>query len=281
MSPLARGWPARAIGIASPLLFLVAWEVASAAGLVRPQFFPRPTVILGHALDLALDGSLGRHAGITIARVAAAFTLALVPGVAVGLAMGISRRVRDGLDPLFALTYPIPSVLFLPLFSFVLGPAEAALVATSATSFFLVAYTTMTGVQQMDRTVLEAATHFGARGRTLFAKVLLPGAMPFIFTGMRLGLGYALIVVIAVEMASAQQGLGALIQNAGSFFQLDIIYVGIICIGFVALFMDMALRAVARRFLAARRGRPRGPGVGLLVPVVVPLPRGRSRCGSA
>jgi len=223
--PSRREWPEQAIGIASPLLFLVAWEAASATGLLRPQFFPRPTLILGHALDLALDGSLGRHAGITTARVAAAFALALVPGVAVGLAMGISRRVRDGLDPLFAVTYPIPSVLFLPLFSFVLGPAEAALVATSAmTSFFLVAYTTMTGVQQMDRTVLEAATHFGARGRTLFAKVLLPGAMPFIFTGMRLGLGYALIVVIAVEMASAQQGLGALLWLSWGLLKVEDMY---------------------------------------------------------
>ena len=79
--------------------------------------------------------------------------------------------------------------------------------STSAfTSFFLVAYTTITGVQQIDRTVLEAATHFGARGRALFAKVLLPGTMPFIFTGMRLGLGYALIVVIAVEMVSRSPG---------------------------------------------------------------------------
>jgi NitT/TauT family transport system permease protein len=224
-TPSRRGWPEQTIGIVSPLLLLVAWEAASAAGLLRPQFFPRPTLILGHALDLALDGSLGRHAGITTARVAAAFALALVPGVAVGLAMGISRRVRDGLDPLFAVTYPIPSVLFLPLFSFVLGPAEAALVATSAmTSFFLVAYTTMTGVQQMDRTVLEAATHFGARGRTLFAKVLLPGAMPFIFTGMRLGLGYALIVVIAVEMASAQQGLGALLWLSWGLLKVEDMY---------------------------------------------------------
>ena len=82
-TPSRRGWPEQTIGIVSPLLLLVAWEAASAAGLLRPQFFPRPTLILGHALDLALDGSLGRHAGITTARVAAAFALALVPGVAV------------------------------------------------------------------------------------------------------------------------------------------------------------------------------------------------------
>ena len=165
---------------------------------------------------MVADGTLPRNAGVTSARVAAAFALALVPGVAMGLAMGISRRLREGIDPVFAMIYPIPSVLFLPLFSFVLGPAEAALIVTSAfTSFFLIAYTTMTGVQHIDRTVLEAAGHFGARGRALFAKVLLPGTLPFMFTGMRLGLGYALIVVIAVEMVSAQVGLGALLWLLG------------------------------------------------------------------
>ena len=102
----------------------VAWEAASAAGLLRAAFFPRPTAILGHALDLAADGTLGATPGVTLARVAGAFALAAVPGVAIGLAMGVSRRLRDGLDPLFAVIYPIPSVLFLPLFSFVLRPAR-------------------------------------------------------------------------------------------------------------------------------------------------------------
>ena len=210
-----------------------------------------------------------RHAGITMARVAAAFALALVPGVAVGLAMGISRRVRDGLDPLFAVTYPIPSVLFLPLFSFVLGPAEAALVATSAmTSFFLVAYTTMTGVQQMDRTVLEAATHFGARGRTLFAKVLLPGAMPFIFTGMRLGLGYALIVVIAVEMASAQQGLGALLWLSWGLLKVEDMYAALGAIALLGGGLLWTLGRCRRRLVPVAESDDKGPSASLALDAV-------------
>jgi sulfonate transport system permease protein len=249
-APAGRRWSDVGIGIVSPLVLLVAWEAASAAGLLRPHFFPPPTAILRHALDLVADGTLPRNAGVTLARVAAAFVLALVPGIAIGLAMGVSRRLREGIDPVFAMVYPIPSVLFLPLFSFVLGPAEAALIVTSAfTSFFLIAYTTMTGVQHIDRTVLEAAGHFGARGRALFAKVLLPGTLPFVFTGMRLGLGYALIVVIAVEMVSAQQGLGALLWLSWGLLKVEDMYAALVAIALLGAALSWTLGLLRHRLL--------------------------------
>jgi len=104
-TPSRRGWPEQTIGIVSPLLLLVAWEAASAAGLLRPQFFPRPTLILGHALDLALDGSLGRHAGITTARVAAAFALATsVSALASGKDI-VDTAVQAGQFKTLALAY--------------------------------------------------------------------------------------------------------------------------------------------------------------------------------
>jgi len=247
--PAARGWES-AIAIGSPLLLLAAWETASAVGLLRAQFFPRPTTIARHFVELLADGSLPRHAGTTLVRLAWAFLLAAVPGVAVGLAMGISRRVRDGLDPLFAVIYPIPSVLFLPLLSFVLKPADAALAVTGAiTSFFLIAYTTMTGVQQIDRTVLEAATHFGASRGRLFIKVLLPGTLPFIFTGLRLGLGLALIVVIAVEMVSAQHGLGALLWLSWGLLKVEDMYAALAAIALLGGPLLWALTLVRARLL--------------------------------
>lgn len=249
-SPARSRWSGHGASLASFVVLLAAWEAASASGALRAQFFPRPSVILVHALDLAREGSLARNTGVTLARVAAAFALALVPGVAIGLAMGVSRRVRDGLDPIFAVTFPIPSILFLPLFSFVLGPAEAALVATGAvTSFFLIAYTTMAGVQQIDRTVLEAAAHFGARGRAMFGKVLLPGAMPFVLTGMRLGLGYALIVVVAVEMVSAQRGLGALLWLSWGLLKVEDMYVALAAIAVLGLALLWAIGLLRRRLV--------------------------------
>ncbi|MBI4591641.1 MAG: ABC transporter permease [Candidatus Rokubacteria bacterium] len=238
------------IAVASPLLLLVGWEIASATGLLRAVFFPRPTTVAEHFLRLVVDGSLPHHGGVTVMRVAWTVLLATPPAVAVGLAMGISRRTREGLDPLFAVIYPIPSVLFLPLISFLLRSAEAALVVTGAiTPFFLVAYTTMTGVQQLDRTVLEAATHYGARGWRLFLKVLLPGTLPFIFTGLRLGLGYALIVLIAVEMVSARDGLGALLWLSWGILKVEEMYAALVAIALLGAFLTWGLGLLRARLL--------------------------------
>src|SRR5258705_8982269 len=205
---LAEHW----ITIGSPIALLVVWEWASATGRLRAVFFPRPSTIAGHLRDLAVDGTLWGHLATTLVRVGWAFSLAAILGVAIGLAMGLWRRLQEGLDPVFAVVYPVPSVLFLPLVSFLVPPGEIAPVATTAvTSFFLIAFTTTHGVRQIDRLVVEAARHYGARGWRLFATVLLPGALPFIFTGLRLGLGFALIVVVAVEIVFARPWLVALL----------------------------------------------------------------------
>ena len=147
---LAEHW----IAVGSPLVLLAAWEGASAVGLLREAFFPRPSTILVHLRHLAADGTLWHHASATLVRIAWAFTLAAILGVAVGLAMGFWRRLREGLDPVFAVIYPIPSVLFLPLASFVLPRGDAAAVVTLAVkAFFLIAFTT---VDDAGRTVTFA-----------------------------------------------------------------------------------------------------------------------------
>lgn len=238
------------IAVASPLLLLAGWEIASATGLLRAVFFPRPSTVAGHFFELLADGTLARHSGVTALRVAWVTLLATPLGVAIGLAMGISRRTREGLDPLFAVIFPIPSVLFLPLISFLLRPAEAALVVTgSITSFFLIAYTTMTGVQQLDLTVLEAARHYGAGGWRLFLKVLLPGTLPFILTGLRLGLGYALIVLIAAEMVSAQEGLGALLWLSWGILKVEDMYAALVAIALLGGFLTGGLGLLRARLL--------------------------------
>lgn len=238
------------IAVASPLVLLAGWEIASATGLLRAVFFPRPSTVAGHFFELLADGTLTHHSRVTALRVAWVVLLATPLGVAVGLAMGISRRTREGLDPLFAVIYPIPSVLFLPLISFLLPSAEAALVVTGAiTSFFLIAYTTMTGVQQLDRAVVEAATHYGARRWRLFLKVLLPGTLPFIFTGLRLGLGYALIVLIAVEMASAREGLGALLWLSWGILKVEDMYAALVAIALLGGLLTWGLGLLRARLL--------------------------------
>jgi NitT/TauT family transport system permease protein len=162
--------------------------------------------------------------------------------------MGLWRRLREGLDPVFAVIYPIPSVLFLPLVSFLVPAGEVAVVVTTAvTSFFLVAFTTTHGVRQIDRLVIEAAVHYGARGWRLFATVLLPGALPFIFTG--LGLGYALIVVVAVEIVAASRGLGALLWLSWQVLKVEDMYAAFFVIAFLGAVLSYGLAALRARLL--------------------------------
>jgi NitT/TauT family transport system permease protein len=226
------------IAIASPIALLVLWEWASATGLLRAVFFPRPSTIIAHLSDLVLDGTLWSHAARTLL------------GVATGLAMGLWRRLREGLDPVFAVIYPIPSVLFLPLVSFLVPAGEIALVVTTAvTSFFLIAFTTTHGVRQIDRLVVEAAVHYGARGWRLFVAVLLPGALPFIFTGLRLGLGFSLIVVVAVEIVAASHGLGALLWLSWQILKVEDMYATFFVIALLGALLSYGLAALRARLL--------------------------------
>jgi ABC-type nitrate/sulfonate/bicarbonate transport system permease component len=238
------------LAVGSPLVLLAAWELASAGGLLREAFFPRPSTVVVHLRRLAADGTLTRHTGATLARIAWAFALSAGLGVSVGLAMGLWRRLREGLDPVFAVIYPIPSVLFLPLVSFLVPRGELPLVVTTAvTSFFLIAYTTTHGVRQIDPLVIEAARHYGAGGRRLFTAVLLPGALPFVFTGLRLGLGYTLIVVVAVEIVSASHGLGSLLWLSWQVLKVEDMYATFVVIAALGAACSYGLAAVRSRLL--------------------------------
>jgi len=238
---LAEHW----IAAISPVVLVALWEWASASGLLREAFFPRPSTIILHLHRLALAGTLWNHTSATLARVGWAFASAAVLGVAVGLGMGLWRRLRDGLDPVFAVVYPIPSVLFLPLVSFLVPAGElATIVTTAVTSFFLVAFTTTHGVRQIDRLVVEAALHYGARGWRLFAAVLLPGALPHIFTGLRLGLGYALIVAVAVEIVAASRGLGALLWLSWQVLKVEDMYATFLVIAVLGAVLSYGLAAI-------------------------------------
>jgi NitT/TauT family transport system permease protein len=231
----ARHWLAEHwLAVASPVALLLAWEVASATGLLRPAFFPRPSTVLLHVGALVVDGTLPGHTLATLARLGWAFALAAGLGVAVGLAMGLWRRLRDGLDPVFAVIYPIPSLLFLPLVSFLAPRGESALVVTTAvTAFFLIAFTTTHGVRQIDPLIVEAARHYGAH----------------VFTGLRLGLGYALIVVVAVEIVSASRGLGALLWLSWQVLKVEDMYAAFVVVAALGALLSYGLAALRTRLL--------------------------------
>ena len=203
-------------GFVSPLVVGVLWEVLVALGILNANYLPAPSQLAPHLVALLAGGELWRHLLMTLYRLCLSFTFALVPAVLLGLSLGVSRNLRLALEPLLTSLYAIPKIALLPLVMLVLGVNERTLIFTSTlTSFVQMTVSTAGGVLAVDRSILEAGKNYGATGWRLFRYVLLPSALPDIFTGMRIGLALTLVLVIAVEFTAAQDGLGAFLWTAG------------------------------------------------------------------
>ena len=184
-------------------------------------------------------------------RVFLGVTLGIALAVPVGFLLGWYREVRMFIDPVINFFRALPPIALIPLVIVYFGIGESAkVIILFYASFFAGVIVMYEGVAQISPIFIRVARTLGANDREIFAKVVVPLAVPHILTALRVALGVAWATLVASELIAAQQGLGALIQNAGSFFQLDIIYVGIICIGTIALAMDLVLRATTRRLVA-------------------------------
>jgi len=171
--------------------------------------------------------------------------------VSVGLSLGWYQGLRTFVDPVINFFRALPPIALIPLVIVYFGIGEAAkTMILFYASFFAGVIVMYEGIAQISPIYVRVARTLGANDLEIFAKVIVPLTVPHILTAVRVALGVAWATLVASELIAAQQGLGALIQNASAFFQLDIIYVGIICIGFIALVMDLLLRALSRRLVA-------------------------------
>ena len=239
------------MAIATPLTLLMLWELAARLALLSPRYFPPPTV---EAVTLAADfaaGDLGTHTLVTLTRLALAFVVAAVPGVGLGLVMGMVRPVREAVEPYVALLFPVPKIALLPFLLILLGVGEPAFVLTGALSaFFQIVISTLVGVQTMDPRLLEVGRNYGARGVRLFRSVIVPAALPSIFTGLRLGLGLALVAIVAVEFIAARSGLGHLVYRHWQMLSTPSMYAAFALVGVLGLLATRGLEALQRRMLA-------------------------------
>jgi NitT/TauT family transport system permease protein len=233
-----------------PLGLLVAWELASRLGMLSPRYFP-PPVAIGAALGAGLaEGDLGGAALVTLGRLALAFALAALPGVGLGLVMGIVRPVREAVEPYVAVLFPVPKIALLPFLLILLGVGEPAFVLTGAISaFFQVVISTLGGVQTMDPRLLDVGRNYGAGGPRLFRKIILPAALPSIFTGLRLGLGLALVAIVAVEFVAARSGLGHLVYRHWQTLSTPEMYGAFALVGGLGLLVTRGLEALQKRVL--------------------------------
>ena len=234
-----------------PVALLALWEIASRLALVSPRYFPAPTTVAWVLADRLVEGDLGAQALVTLTRLAGAFALAAVPGVLLGLLMGVARPVRAAVEPYIAFIFPVPKIALLPLLLIILGVGEPAFVLTGATSaFFQIVISTLGGVQTLDPRLLEVGRNYGAHGARLFWKVILPAALPSIFTGLRLGLGLALVSLVAVEFIAAKSGLGHLVYRHWQMLSTPEMYAAFALVGALGLLLTRGLRALQARMLA-------------------------------
>jgi len=230
------------ISVLSPILLLILWEIGSWIGFLRTDYFPPPSSLASNFKVLIDEGELDLHIVSTLYRLGLSFLLASIPGIFLGLLMGLSVTLRLALEPFVNSLYAIPKIALLPLMMMALGIGEKSLIVTAAiTAFFQITITTMAGVMSIEKVLLEAAKNYGATGWRLFLKVILPGVLPFIFTGLRLGLGLSLILVIAVELAAAKTGLGALIWISWQVLRIKHMYCTLIVIGSIGLLVTHGL----------------------------------------
>ncbi|MBI3014771.1 MAG: ABC transporter permease [Candidatus Tectomicrobia bacterium] len=243
--------------VVSPVVVAFLWEGAVAAGLLRPAYLPPPSRLVPHLVRLLAGGDLWSHMAVTMERLGMSFALAVLPAVALGLCLGMWRGLRLALEPILTSLYAIPKIALLPLIMLVLGVGERALIFTATlTGFLQMTVSTMGGVLGVERTVLEAGRNYGATGWRLFRYVLLPSALPEIFTGMRIGLGLTLVLVIAVELTAAQVGLGAFLWTAGQTLSVQNLFAGFVVIGALGLILTYGLERLGDRLMPWReRGR--------------------------
>jgi 1,4-dihydroxy-2-naphthoate octaprenyltransferase len=251
----------RWLSVASPILLIVAWEVLVNLRILNPLFFSAPSTVAVEFWKLLQSGELLRHTSISVARVLVGFVAGAVPAIALGMLMGIWRPARYAIEPLAAALYPIPKIALVPLFIVVFGIGETSKIIIIAVSvFFLVLLNTVAGVLAIDPRYFEVGRNLGARRSHLYWTVALPGALPAIMTGIKLGMGFALTVIVGTEFLGTREGIGALIWLSYQAFNIDAMFVGLVVVAAIGWLATFALDELERRLIpwhpAARSAEP-------------------------
>ena len=240
------------ISIVTVFGLLLLWWVATHYGWIRDLFLPTPEKIFtsfGEAWRGDIQGGkpLSEHLWWSLFRVFAAFVLACVTAVPIGIAMGVSRIARGIFDPPIEFYRPLPPLAYLPLIVIWFGIDETAkIVLIYLACFAPLAMAARAGVRSVTIEQINAAYSMGASKWQVIFHVIIPAAMPEILTGMRIAIGFGWTTLVAAEMVAATVGLGQMVLNASNFLRTDVVIMGIIVIGGVAYAFDLLMRYVER-----------------------------------
>lgn len=234
----------------SPLLLLALWEIAVRAGWLDERLVAPPSLVFFELWRLTNTGELGAALFVSLARVVAGFAIASLLGIALGILMARIRLIEIAFDPLIELFRPVSPLALFPLFILWFGIGEASKISIIAfSSMFPIILNTYSGVRSIDGNLFRASLSLGASPWEIMRTVVIPGSMPQIFTGLRIGWGIALIVIIAAEMIGAVRGIGYMVLDAQQTFRIPRVFASIVVIGALGLLTDLGFRWLRRRMM--------------------------------
>jgi NitT/TauT family transport system permease protein len=228
-------------------MLLAAWEVCARLGVLDVRFFPAPTTIAQALFELGESRQLVVHVSASLQRLFWGFLVGGVPGLLLGIVMGLSRPLRAAVDPLIAATYPIPKSAILPLILVLFGLGEASKIVMVAIGvFYPICINSVAGVLEINKIYLDVGRNFRASRWQMFRTIALPGALPFIISGVKLGVGMGLILITVAEMMGAKSGLGYIVWNAWEILSVETMYVGLILIAVIGYLFSLMLNELER-----------------------------------
>jgi NitT/TauT family transport system permease protein len=244
------------LGTTAVLVFLAVWERAGTTGAVSPLFISAPSRIWTAFLLLAKSGELGKDVLVSGQEFLFGFGLAILVGIPLGVLMGWYRRLDALLDPFVNAFNATPRIALLPLLIIWLGigvNSKIAIVFIGA--LFAILISTITGIHSLDEVLIRASRSFGASDIQMFRTVALPGSVPFILSGIRLGLGHALVGVVVGELYGSTAGIGYLISLSSNNFQTDKVFVGVAIVAGAGILFTILLRRIESHYEAWRPKR--------------------------
>ena len=241
------------LSVAGLAAFLALWQAAFAMRWVNPVLLPGPVEVARAFADLVASGELAQHLAASLYRIALGFALGAAGGVALGIAVGLSTVARSIGVPGINALFPIPKIAIMPILILWLGIGEAPKVATIALGvFFPMAVSTFGAIDNVPRNLVRMAQSFGVPFLDVVRKVLLPGALPGILSGLRISASIALLLVVAAEMIGADRGIGAFVMQAGNLMQTDRLLAGVAVLSMLGLLIGMGLARLERALLEWR-----------------------------
>jgi len=238
------------LSLTSFIVILLAWEFVSRRGWFPPLFLPAPSAILLEGWTMLKTGLIFKHVLASLSRILLGFLIACTFGVAVGILIGFFSIPEAVGNPLIAATFPIPKIAILPLLILWLGIGEPPKVAVIALGvFFPMVINVYTGVKNVDPLLIKAALSLGSNRTRIIKKVILPAVLPMVFAGMKLGIGIALLLVVAAEMVAADAGIGFMILTAADLMETKKLMVGLITLSLLGIFFNWLFQKLEHLFI--------------------------------